>query len=131
MRSFRSLISAALLVLGAAFVFQACSKQGEAQRCEKANGNDDCEPPLICTGVEGIDEPICCPENTASATTSECRGARGGPTDAGGTDTGATDTATAETAPDTATGETAADTGAAEAATDIGTDTASTDAAAD
>lgn len=129
MRSFRSLLSAAVLVLGAAFVFQACSKQGEAQRCEELNGNDDCEPPLQCTNVPGLDERICCPENNLNATTDECRRERSTPVDDGGTDTGpATDTGGTDTGgTDAATGETAADTGAAETATD----TASTDAAAD
>lgn len=123
MVSLRSVLSAAALVLAGAFVFQACSKQGEAMRCEVANGNDDCDPGLYCVGRECCSDTICCPADRASATTPECRGAAAtvtdsgtsetaadtGTTDAGTTDTGAADTGTADTG--------AADTGAADTGT--------------
>lgn len=122
----RSYLSAALLVLAGTFVFQACSKQGEGERCESANGNDDCESPLLCKAI-GNGE-ICCPDDKAAATTAECRGGSPATTDSGtATDTGApTDTgAKTDTGAATDTG-TATDTGAA-ADTGAAVDTGASD----
>lgn len=123
-----SLASAAGLLLLSALSFQGCSLQGEAMRCEV---NDDCESGLTCAS-KGIADKICCPPETARATTSECR--NGGSSVASDTGiaetTPVTDTGTNETAADTATAdsaksETAADTGtAADTATTTDADAA-------
>jgi hypothetical protein len=128
MVSFRSLLSATLLVLGGAFVFQACSGgQGEAKRCEQTNGNGDCASGLECVQRECCSDTICCPVDRNAATTSECKGAAVAPIDAspvdtavvdtGATDTGATDTGSTDAGSDTATG---ADTATSSDAADAG-----------
>ena len=124
--SFRSLLSAAALVLAGAFVFQACSKQVEGERCETANGNNDCDPGLYCVQRECCSDTICCPAERSAATTSECKGAATTPTDAATTDTGST----TDTGAATDTGAVTDDTGSI---TDTGAaiDTGSTTDAAD
>jgi hypothetical protein len=82
----RSQLSAAALMFAGALVFVACSKQGEGERCELENGYDDCEAPLICKSVAGLNGQICCPQDPASASVAECRNASsetdaGAPTD--------------------------------------------------
>jgi hypothetical protein len=119
MLSLRTIFSAGIVLVAGAFVFQACSRQSEAERCEKSNGNNDCDPGLLCVQRECCSDTICCPPgDPVNGTTPECRTAATAPaTDAGDTgsaDTGTTDTGSADsgtpdtTAPDTATGDSAA-----------------------
>jgi len=48
----------------------SCSDQGEGERCDRANGDGDCEDGLICKSKKdlGTSSDICCPpaiENTS------------------------------------------------------------------
>ena len=58
--------------------FSACQNEGEGKPCDTQagnGGNDDCQPPLICTtGLTntGANSARCCPQNRATATTPEC-----------------------------------------------------------
>ena len=74
------------LALGAGllgFLLPACGKQGEGQRCDVANGNDDCEDGLVCTKKKdlGTLSDICCPPAGVPASDLACAG--GLKTDAG------------------------------------------------
>ena len=69
----------------------ACSNQGVGERCERDNGNDDCQSGLICRQIsQGRD--LCCPPAGQTSSSEECNGgsqapdANGGPT---GEDSGA------------------------------------------
>jgi len=66
-----------LLPVFAGLLFVACQGEGEGQPCDTNagnSGNDDCQPPLICTtGLTNANSPRCCPQNrAANATTPEC-----------------------------------------------------------
>lgn len=62
----------------------ACAKQGEAERCSRSNGDDDCQSGLTCVLRGGISSTICCPP-AGQETTAECRGEYQQPiTDSGG-----------------------------------------------
>lgn len=54
----------------------ACSNQGEGERCQFANGNDDCNTAdnLICYRKEDLnsDSDRCCPVDRTKATTAIC-----------------------------------------------------------
>lgn len=103
-----SIASAAAIIVSSAFLFQGCSQQGEAMRCEV---NDDCESGLTCTNV-GFADKICCPDR-ARATTSECKNGATTTTDTGIDETPADTGTTTETSTD-GSGDTAkTDTGTA------------------
>ncbi len=106
------LFSAFAIISFAGLGTVACSKQGEAERCEIKNGNLDCVVPLTCVKKPLINDHICCP---AVATTPECKGQIASPS---------TDAGVAETAAPVDTGAAPADTATADAAT---ADTATTD----
>ena len=65
-----------LLPLFAALAFAACQSQGEGQPCDTNagnSGNDDCQPPLVCTtGLTNANSARCCPQDRTTATTPEC-----------------------------------------------------------
>lgn len=74
--------SLAISVLCGVVVAAACSNQPEGARCDRNNGNDDCESGLVCTpssqvtyGVQNpqtageLDFGICCPPQNQGATT--------------------------------------------------------------
>jgi hypothetical protein len=65
-----------LSALFAGFLFVACQGEGEGQPCDTNagnGGNDDCQPPLVCTqGLTNANSPRCCPQNRQNATTPEC-----------------------------------------------------------
>ena len=70
-------------VIGASLLLslpQACATQNEGERCDKFNGDLDCDPGLKCTSV-GQDYEVCCPTGNSAATA--CIQSRGG--GAGGT----------------------------------------------
>jgi hypothetical protein len=88
----------------------ACSNQGEGQRCDKLSGNDDCESGLICTTLTpatttvatdggGVKAPatytpsVCCPDpmTRIPATTAACQSVGSGATsgsESGGSESG-------------------------------------------
>jgi len=39
----------------------ACSNQGEGERCDKDNGNLDCQSGLICRRIGAAKYDLCCP----------------------------------------------------------------------
>jgi len=125
MPSLRSLLSAGALIFAGAFVFQACGKQSEGERCETTNGNNDCDPGLECVSRQTVNDTICCPKDGVAPTTAECAGAATTPSDAGGTDTAKAETGAPA---DTGVADTAADSGS-ETAADTATDPAPADAA--
>jgi len=128
MVSLRPFLSGAALVLAAAFVFQACSLQSEAQRCELTNGHADCESGLTCQTSGMTSDTICCPPDKANATTAECKAAGSSAV----VDSGIPETATTDTGTDTGTAvDTGAKDSATEAATDAGTDSGTSADAAD
>ncbi|HEX3344310.1 MAG TPA: hypothetical protein VHS09_07040 [Polyangiaceae bacterium] len=65
-----------LAPLFATFVFIACQSEGEGQPCDTNagnSGNDDCQPPLVCTtGLQNANSPRCCPQDRSTAKTPEC-----------------------------------------------------------
>jgi len=100
-----------LLPLLAAFLFVACQGESEGQPCDTNAGNagnDDCQPPLVCTtGLANANSPRCCPQNRANATTPECALASSSLGDAsnptppeGGADTSTPEGGSAEAAAD-------------------------------
>ena len=119
-----------LVFLGLAlFLAAACTTQSEGQRCQIANGNDDCDNGLVCVEGKLITLPgggnsnadICCPVDRTQAVEDICKLSPVTPgSDASIPDTGTTDSAT--------------DTGAKDGASDAGdasTDGASSDGAGD
>ncbi|HVJ92406.1 MAG TPA: hypothetical protein VM580_21545 [Labilithrix sp.] len=71
-----------LLGAGLAALFTivvACSNQGEGERCEVANGNDDCKTDqgLICYPAKELGKNVesdrCCPADRAKATHPVCK----------------------------------------------------------
>jgi hypothetical protein len=48
-----------------------CANQGEGDRCDRRNGNIDCESPLLCLKVTGRGE-LCCPPAGQASTVPEC-----------------------------------------------------------
>ncbi len=83
-----------------------CSLQGESERCSVANGDNDCEAPLVCTRHELLTASAvdrCCPPDRAQATTSACAVTISGGTDAGSSPTEPLVDAGAPAAPDAGT----------------------------
>lgn len=72
----RSLLAGFSVVAVCAVFVGACSNQAEGERCEAANGNDDCQDGLVCDP----NKSICCPVDPRQATTPGCVGS----TSAGG-----------------------------------------------
>jgi hypothetical protein len=142
LRLFVRLASVTLLTVGLGI---ACGQQGEGDRCDKANGDNDCDTSsgMQCKQSVGAQFFVCCPPSgspladgdTVCPTTSNSSDA-GPTTDSGASDTGSTtDAATTDTgAGDATTGDTGvadtttSDTGAAESST---SDTGAADAATD
>ena len=114
----------------ALFLAVACTGQGEGQRCQLANGNDDCQDGLVCYAANLITLPgggnsnadICCLVDRTQSTEDICKQATITP----GSDSGIPDTGI----PDTGTDSSSKD-GAADGAADGSGDGASTDAAGD
>jgi hypothetical protein len=82
----------AVLCLGTAVLATSgCSRQGEGERCDLANGksgsDSDCADGLVCTSGQqlGRSSDICCPENRASQELSCIPGTPPGTGGAGGT----------------------------------------------
>ena len=85
MRHRRSLFGLVLLAVGLASA-SACSNQHEGERCDKLNGNDDCESGLVCTTYTGyttssgtggqnqggVLPAVCCPPQGQRATAEIC-----------------------------------------------------------
>jgi hypothetical protein len=67
----RSLLSGFAFVGVCAVLMGACADASEGDRCEVANGNDDCSNGLVC--VPGGPTDICCPEDRSLATTPGCQ----------------------------------------------------------
>jgi hypothetical protein len=65
----RSVLSGFAVVGICAMLMGACADVSEGDRCEFANGNNDCSNGLVC--LQG--KNICCPEDTALATTPGCQ----------------------------------------------------------
>jgi hypothetical protein len=99
MLSLRTFLSAGAVAVAGALVFPACGKQSEAERCELTNGNNDCDPGLVCEHHEAVSSEICCPIGSPeNGTTAECRSDKGEPPkDSGVVDTAVPDTSTADT----------------------------------
>ncbi len=56
----------------------ACSKYGEGDRCEVANGSDDCSDDLVCTAAGSLpanyrQSDRCCPSDRTTATKAACQ----------------------------------------------------------
>jgi hypothetical protein len=107
----------------------ACTTQSEGQRCQTANGNDDCDNGLVCykaaeiylAGGQSSNADICCPVDRTQAVEDICKLSPVTP----GSDA---------SIPDTGTSDSASDTGAKDGASDAGdasTDGASSDGSAD
>jgi len=92
-----------LAVAGALSVFSACSNNGEGERCESANGSDDCQDGLICV------QERCCPPDRSRATAAACKDPAGqnlndaSPAPDSGPDTSVPDTGVDTSVPDTGT----------------------------
>jgi hypothetical protein len=80
-----ALVSGALLAVLSA----SCTGQGEGERCQLANGNDDCQSGLVCYAASTITLPgttnqsnadICCPANRADSTEDICKTGNATPT---------------------------------------------------
>lgn len=59
------------------FALVACSNQAEGDRCQTANGNDDCQDGLICLASTQVNTNYnsadrCCPVDRATATHPAC-----------------------------------------------------------
>jgi hypothetical protein len=81
----RSLFVAALIAAPFSTQLTACAGQGEGERCERKNGNDDCQEGLTCKSSKdlGGNADICCPAGNSES--SECK-LSGGATSSTGTD---------------------------------------------
>ncbi|GEM_PF-942847 len=114
------LLSLMLLVLAA-----ACSKQSEGQRCNRVNGDNDCEEGLICVGARAGDScdgqnptynclpNLCCPPAPQRSAVAQCNQYQYGEAvstggsasvDAGEGETGGTDTSAGGSSSTQATG---------------------------
>ena len=108
----------------------SCAGQAEGDRCQLANGNDDCQAGLVCTQGAKLNRnyDLCCPPEGTTVTSDSCKVAPISPgsdaaiSDAATTDTGVKDTGTSD-ACDAATSD------ASDAASDSGD--ASADATAE
>jgi hypothetical protein len=69
------------------FTLTGCASQAEGERCDRRNGNLDCDPGLICAFIETSRDYICCPL-TPSTNVTACTGATSGPRDSGTTSDG-------------------------------------------
>lgn len=76
---YRTVSIAAALVVGGFIALVACSNQGEGERCEIANGDDDCktDEDLICYKAESLNVKVtssarCCPRDRSKATHPAC-----------------------------------------------------------
>lgn len=91
------------LALTGALVFAtpSCSDQSEGERCDRANGDADCEDGLICKSKQdlGTSSDICCPPELAQTTDLACLGglADAGTGGTGGGGTGGSGTGTGGT----------------------------------
>ena len=52
----------------------SCGKQGEGERCDQANGDEDCEDGLVCTSKQDLQtsSDICCPPAGVEPTDLAC-----------------------------------------------------------
>jgi len=78
MKRSRALAFVGAAIVGAWFAVAACSNQGEGERCEIANGDDDCttSEDLVCTAaalLNGSNSDRCCPRDRTRATAFVCR----------------------------------------------------------
>jgi hypothetical protein len=92
----RSLLLVLALPLGLALVAPGCARQHEGERCNRANGNLDCQSPgtgLLCTvasDLRGGDDKVdrCCPPRGETITDTRCErrvsGGTGGGSGEGG-----------------------------------------------
>lgn len=91
------------LITAGFIALAACSNQGEGERCEIANGSDDCKTDegLICYSATdlGSTSDRCCPSDRSKATHPACKTPISGvgsdaqaPTDSGPTDEGGSTT---------------------------------------
>ncbi len=124
-RRYRVAGAASLFLVMGWIALSACSNQDEGDRCEVANGNDDCKDGLICLPERDVTPPYnttarCCPPDRALASHPGCRQATtpfdGGPTPP---DTGPSPDVAVD-APEEAEASTDADADAATDATDDG-----------
>jgi hypothetical protein len=65
----RSLLSGFAVVGVCAVLMGACADASEGDRCESANGDQDCASGLSCV----VGKEICCPQDPALATTPGCQ----------------------------------------------------------
>ncbi|MEO7113546.1 MAG: hypothetical protein ABI183_24115 [Polyangiaceae bacterium] len=65
----RSLFCGFGVVAVCAMLMGACSNASEGDRCESANGDNDCSNGLSCV----VGKEICCPKDPALATTPGCQ----------------------------------------------------------
>jgi hypothetical protein len=88
-----------LLALSAIFAI-ACASQSEGERCDRSNGDNDCESGLACVAGATLDgAAVCCPSGRP-ATTNLCRSliaGGGGLSSTGGSGGSATDAGTGGT----------------------------------
>jgi hypothetical protein len=78
-----------LLLVSGWIALPSCSDQDEGDRCEIANGNEDCKEGLLCLPERDVTPPYnttarCCPQDRSLASHPGCRQATtpfdGGPT---------------------------------------------------
>ena len=66
----------AVLPVGLAVLLLACGRQAEGERCDTANGDDDCESGLRCvsnTELSQIEEgALCCPPADQTPSVETC-----------------------------------------------------------
>ncbi len=118
------------VALGTAALFvvlsASCTGQGEGERCQLANGNDDCQSGLICYAANTITIPgttsqsnadICCLPNRVASTEDICKLSASTPqSDAAINDSSATtDTGTGDASSDTGSGDATSSDGASDA----------------
>jgi hypothetical protein len=66
------------LAVGIFLAVAACSNQGEGERCQTANGSDDCRSgeDLVCTPFTDLTNTTsdrCCPRDRSTATNPVCK----------------------------------------------------------
>src|SRR5690606_28134215 len=91
-------------VLALAVLAGGCAEQAEGERCERSNDDNDCEPGLVCTSLQGLtgdsEGSVCCPPRGGEPPKTDI--CRSQPIDLGGgaDDDGAADDDTASGADD-------------------------------